>query len=165
GGIGRAGRAPGRGPRWPGATFAGEALAVAVLAVLLGTGALATHGVSRYVLIAVLALCLGAQTSVVRLTGARDITTTVITQALAGFAAGSALGHGVRASQLRKAGSVVTMLAGAVAGALLLRATVAGVVGLAAALTALAAGCFLLGPPAEPAGGGRGPGGKRPGDT
>jgi uncharacterized membrane protein YoaK (UPF0700 family) len=129
---------------------------IAVLAVLLGSGVLTTHGTPRYVLTAALALCLGTQTSVVRLMGARDITTTVITQALAGFAAGSAVGQGTEASQLRKAASVVTMLAGAIAGALLLRSTAAGVVGLAAALTALAAGCFLLGPPARQTAGDRG---------
>lgn len=117
------------------------------LAALLGSGLLGTRGVPRYVLIAVLAVCLGTQTAVVRIMGARDLTTTVITQALAGFAAGSAVGQGTGASQLRKAASVLTMLAGAIAGALLLRVTTAGVVGLAAALTTVAAGCFLLGPP------------------
>ncbi|MEW2546926.1 YoaK family protein [Streptomyces sp. NPDC047002] len=159
---GRIGQAAGpggprrHGGRRPGAAFAGEALVFAALAALVGAGPLATTGGPRYVLIAVLALCLGAQTSVVRLMGARDVTTTVITQSLAGFAAGSALGQGAEASQLRKAASVVTMLAGAAAGALLLRVTSAGVVGLAAVLVGCAAACFLLAPPpahADPGGG------------
>ncbi|GAA3745533.1 YoaK family protein [Streptomyces tremellae] len=150
--IGLAAGPDGLGGRRAGVAFAGEALVFAALAALVGAGLLATTGVPRSVLIAVLALCLGAQTSVVRLMGARDVTTTVITQSLAGFAAGSALGRGAEASQMRKAASVVTMLAGAAAGALLLRLTSAGVVGLAAVLVGCAAGCFLPAPPPAAAG-------------
>jgi uncharacterized membrane protein YoaK (UPF0700 family) len=147
--------------RRPGFTFGCEAVVLAVLAALLGSGVLASDGGSRYVLITALAGCLGTQTAVVRLTGARDITTTVITQSLAGFAAGSAVGMGADAGQLRRAASVVTMLAGAAAGALLLRVTTAGVVGLASVLAAVGSCCFLLVAAQESAGGKQGAEGAR----
>ncbi len=133
--------------RRPGAVFAAEAAVFTTLAVLLARGVLGMAGPGRSVLIVALAVCLGAQTSLVRLMGSRDVTTTVITQSLAGWAANTAVGEGGRATQLRKAASVVTMLAGAATGALLLRVTTGGVLGLAAALAACAAALFLLARP------------------
>jgi uncharacterized membrane protein YoaK (UPF0700 family) len=153
----------GRGGRlWAGGMFGGEAVLLALLAALIGTGVLGIRGGGRLALIASLAICLGSQAATVRIMGARDITTTVVTQTLAGFAAEGPLGAGGGTRQLRRVGSVLTMFAGAAAGASLLQVTVAWVVGLAAALAAVAAGIFLLGPDPEPVEGPEGDRGSEP---
>lgn len=148
---GRIARGRSRSRVWCGCVFLGQALVTAVVAVLIGTGAVGLGGRRRLVVVAALALCLGVQTATVRLMGARDLTTTVLTQALAGFAADGPPGAGGSARAGRRLGSVVTMFAGAAAGALLLQETVAGVVGLAAVLTGVAGAVFLLAPGPDPA--------------
>jgi uncharacterized membrane protein YoaK (UPF0700 family) len=135
---------------WCGSVFLGQAAVTAVLAALIGSGALGLGGRPRLAVIALLALSLGVQTATVRRMGARDLTTTVLTQALAGFAADGRLGAGGSARSGRRLGSVLTMCAGAAAGALLLQVTVAGVIGTAAALTGAAAGVFFLAPGPAP---------------
>jgi hypothetical protein len=78
------------------------------------------------------------------------MTTTVLTLTLTGLAADSFLGGGRSASPYRRLASVAAMLAGAAVGALLLQATISGVILLAAAAVAVAAGIFVFGPaPAE----------------
>lgn len=130
-------------------TFAGQSAVLAGTAVLVGVGALGTGGRGALVLIAVLGLCCGLQNATVRRMAPRDLTTTVLTQTLTGLAADSVLGAGTGAKPHRGLGSVLTMFAGAAAGALLLRVTVAGVVAGAAVLVAAAACVFALGPAPE----------------
>jgi uncharacterized membrane protein YoaK (UPF0700 family) len=120
-----------------------------VVAVLIGTSVLRRTGGSSYLLIFVLAACFGLQNATVRSLGPRDLTTTVLTLTLTGLAADSFLGGGKDAKPHRRIGSVLAMFAGAAVGALLLQATTAWVVALAAVAVAAAATIFVLGP-AEP---------------
>jgi uncharacterized membrane protein YoaK (UPF0700 family) len=88
-------------------------------------------------IIALLAFAMGARNATVRRLKVADLTTTVLTMTLTGLAADSPLaGHDGQGSW-RRVGAVVSMLVGAVAGALLLKADLALVL-LAAAVLALA---------------------------
>jgi uncharacterized membrane protein YoaK (UPF0700 family) len=92
------------------------AIAIVVAAVVgkhLGTG-------SRYALIALLALAMGAQNATARRLAVADLTTTVLTQTLTGIAADSWLGGGTGARTSRRVVAVAAMLFGAIVGALLL---------------------------------------------
>ncbi|MEV7085722.1 YoaK family protein [Streptomyces sp. NPDC093085] len=144
--------------RWLGCAFAGQAAGLAVTATLLGTGALRPEGRVTLAVIALLGACSGLQNATVRLLGARDLTTTVLTQTITGLTAESALGAGTGAPPHRRIGSVLAMFLGAASGALLLQVTLAGVVALAAALVAAVAWVFAGAPrPADAAVRGAGP--------
>ena len=71
--------------------------------------------------IAALAAGFGLQNATVRRIAAADLTTTVLTLTLTGLAADSALASGPGARPHRRLGSILAMLAGAAAGALLLQ--------------------------------------------
>ena len=121
------------------------AIAIAVAAIAgehLGTG-------TRYALIVLLALAMGAQNASVRRLGVTDLTTTVLTQTLTGIASESRLGGGSGAGTTRRLLAVGAMLLGAVVGALLLLhvAPVAPLV-LAAVLLAFVAGAARYTPAA-----------------
>jgi uncharacterized membrane protein YoaK (UPF0700 family) len=88
-------------------------------------------------IIALLAFAMGVRNATVRQLKVADLTTTVLTMTLTGLAADSPLGGGAGKGSWRRGAAVVSMLAGAVAGALLLKADLALVL-LAAALLALA---------------------------
>ena len=93
-----------------------SAVAVAVAAFAgqhLGAG-------SRYALIALLALAMGVQNATVRRLAVADLTTTVLTLTLTGIAADSWLGGGSGARTARRVLAVLSMLLGAILGALLL---------------------------------------------
>ena len=125
---------------WLVVVFTGEALALGLVAVLTGVGVLPFSGHGSFATIAVLAAALGLQNSTVRHLGAADLTTTVLTLTLTGLAADSVLAGGPGAKPHRRLGSVAAMLAGAAAGAGLLRWSPAAV---AAVLVATVAGAFL----------------------
>lgn len=129
-----------RPDRWLGLAFAVEAAVLAVLAVLTGTGVL--H--PGLVVLALLAAAFGLQNSTVRRLGAPDLTTTVLTQTLAGLAADNAWAGGDGARPHRRLGSVLAMFGGAALGAALLQVTFAGVVALAAAVVGTVALVFGL---------------------
>jgi uncharacterized membrane protein YoaK (UPF0700 family) len=147
-------RAAARPGRWLAMAFGGEALILAVAAVLTGTGVLpfaggGEAGAGRYATIAVLALALGVQNSTVRHLGAPDLTTTVLTLTLTGLTADSALAGGPGARPHRRLGSVAAMLAGAAGGAAVLQWwSPAAVIAMAAALAAVVAGAFMTADPA-----------------
>ncbi|MBV9416561.1 MAG: DUF1275 family protein [Solirubrobacterales bacterium] len=63
-----------------------------------------------------------------------DLTTTVLTMTLTGFAAESRPAGGSGKGSLRRSAAVLAMLAGAIAGALLLKTSVSAPLGLAAVL-------------------------------
>jgi uncharacterized membrane protein YoaK (UPF0700 family) len=88
-------------------------------------------------IIALLAFAMGVRNATVRQLKVADLTTTVLTMTLTGLAADSPLGGGDGKGSWRRGAAVVSMLAGAVAGALLLKADLALVL-LAAAVLALA---------------------------
>ena len=101
--------------------------AMAAEAVLVGAAALIAFlagtapGWRRLTVIAVLALAMGMRNAAVRHLGIRDLTTTVLTQTLTGLAADSRFAGGSDPRAGRRIGAVACMLAGALAGALLLR--------------------------------------------
>jgi uncharacterized membrane protein YoaK (UPF0700 family) len=150
-----------RPPRWLGATFGTQALTLGAVAGLTGTGVLPFAGDGRYVTIAALAAALGLQNSTVRRLGVPDLTTTVLTLTLTGLAADSAVAGGAGGKPHRRIASIATMLAGAAAGAALLRVSATAVIAIAAVLVTVVAACFAAGgyfraglavTPAHPAG-------------
>ena len=122
--------------RWLTIAFGAEAVLLGLAAVLVALGALPTTGDGRYATIALLAVPLGVQNSTVRHLGVADLTTTVLTLTLTGIAADSRVAGGPGAKPHRRVGSVAAMLAGAAAGAGILRWSPAAVIALAALLVA-----------------------------
>ena len=133
----------GRPARWLATAFAAETLIMALVALLTGIGALPFTGYGSYATIAILAAGLGVQNSTVRHLGAADLTTTVLTLTLTGLAADSVLAGGSSAKPHRRLGSILTMVAGAGAGTLLLQWTPTAAIALAAILVAAITGAFL----------------------
>ena len=112
------------------------ALLVAAAAVAAAWGA---QGVApRGALLVLLAASMGIQSAVVRRLAVPDVSTIVLTLTLTGLAADSSLAGGDNPRLARRLGAVVTMLAGGVAGALLLRAGLAVLIGAAAVVQAAA---------------------------
>ena len=71
-----------------------EAGFTVVAAIIAGSVAVLSTGWPRYTVIAVLGFAMGVRNSVVRTMGVADMTTTVLTMTLTGFAADSSLGGG-----------------------------------------------------------------------
>jgi len=94
-------------------------LAASVIFAALG-GNPVTAGY-RYALIVALAVAMGIQNAAVRKLAVPDLTTTVLTLTIAGMAADSALAGGPGSQAGRRLIAVVTMLAGALIGAVLVR--------------------------------------------
>jgi uncharacterized membrane protein YoaK (UPF0700 family) len=94
--------------------------AAVVLAVVSG-GSLAAG--FRYALIAVLGVSMGIQNASARTLAVPDLTTTVLTLTITGIAADSALAGGPGSKAGRRLVSIAAMLAGATAGAALIRHT------------------------------------------
>jgi uncharacterized membrane protein YoaK (UPF0700 family) len=88
-------------------------------------------------IIALLALAMGIRNATVRRLKVADLTTTVLTMTMTGLAADSPLAGGDGKGSWRRGAAVVSMLAGACVGALLVKADLSLVL-LAAALLALA---------------------------
>lgn len=78
---------------------------------------------SGYAVIGTLALAMGVQTATARRLAVPDLPTTVVTQTLTGLVADSRLFGGSGTGTTRRGSAVAAMLAGAVAGALLLKAS------------------------------------------
>ncbi|HEV7584276.1 MAG TPA: YoaK family protein [Solirubrobacteraceae bacterium] len=100
-------------------------------------------GVSADVMIAVLALAMGVRNATVRRIAVPDMTTTVLTMTLTGLAADSPLFGGSGSGTTRRTASVLAMLAGALAGALLLDRSLILPLATAVALTAAALLLYL----------------------
>ncbi|MEV6827962.1 YoaK family protein [Amycolatopsis sp. NPDC051102] len=95
-----------------------QASLIAVAVVLSATLGSGTR-LGAELLIVTLGLAMGLQNAAVRRIGAPDLTTTVLTMTLTGFAADSKVAGGPGAHPVRKAAAVGAMLAGAFAGGLL----------------------------------------------
>jgi uncharacterized membrane protein YoaK (UPF0700 family) len=95
-----------------------QAALVAVAVVLSATLGSGTR-LGGELLIGVLGLAMGLQNAAVRRIGAPDLTTTVLTMTLTGFAADSKAAGGRGAHPVRKVAAVGAMLVGAFAGGLL----------------------------------------------
>ena len=89
------------------------------------------------VVIALLALAMGVRNATVRRLGVPDLTTTVLTMTLTGLAADSRVAGGSGQGSARRIAAVVAMLAGALAGALLLKISLVPPLLAAAALAPL----------------------------
>jgi uncharacterized membrane protein YoaK (UPF0700 family) len=88
-------------------------------------------------LIALTALAMGARNAAVRKLAIPDLTTTVLTLTLTGIAADSSLANGNNVRLARRIGSVLAMFVGAALGAVVIRHSIALVLGLAAVISAL----------------------------
>lgn len=97
---------------------AAQALLVAVAVVLSATLGSGTR-LGSELLIVVLGVAMGLQNAAVRRIGAPDLTTTVLTMTLTGFAADSKAAGGEGSHPLRKVVAVAAMLVGAFAGGML----------------------------------------------
>jgi len=96
------------------------------------------QGGSRYALIVLLSVAMGAQNATARKLAVPDLTTTVLTLTLTGIAADSQLASGSGANTGRRLLSVTAMLLGATVGALLvLKAAAAASLLLAAGMLGL----------------------------
>jgi uncharacterized membrane protein YoaK (UPF0700 family) len=87
--------------------------------------------------IALLALAMGVRNTTVRRIAVPDLTTTVLTMTLTGLAADSQLAGGEGKGNWRRGAAVVSMLVGAVIGALLVKSHLPLVLAAAAALALL----------------------------
>jgi uncharacterized membrane protein YoaK (UPF0700 family) len=87
-----------------------------VLAALSGNPVTAAY---RYPLIVVLAVSMGIQNAAARTLAVPDLTTTVLTMTITGIAADGAIAGGTGAKTGRRLAAVAAMLAGALAGAVL----------------------------------------------
>jgi uncharacterized membrane protein YoaK (UPF0700 family) len=117
----------------------GEAVLLGGAAVLAAVIDLHPSTVSADIVIALLALAMGLRSATVRRIGVSDLTTVVLTITLTALAADSPLAGGSGNGSTRRVGAVAAMLSGAAVGALLLRASAAVPLVLAAALALLAA--------------------------
>ena len=102
----------------------------------------ATPPAAALVVTAVLGLLMGAQAATARRLAVKDVTTVVVTSTLTGLAADSRLAGGTGEGWRRRLGAVALILAGAAAGAALLRWAPGAGLGVAGLLTLL---CALLG--------------------
>jgi uncharacterized membrane protein YoaK (UPF0700 family) len=98
-----------------------EAALIGIAALLAAALDVRTGSLSGYAVIALLALAMGVRNATVRRIGVLDMTTTVLTMTLTSFASESPVAGGSGAGSTRRVAAVLTMLAGALAGALLLR--------------------------------------------
>lgn len=124
----------------------------AVVGVVLGALALVTSllpGVpveagttpppAAVVVTSLLGIAMGAQAAAARRLGVKDVTTVVVTSTLTGLAADSRLAGGNGEGWRRRLGAVVLILAGAAAGAALLRWHIGAGLALAGLITLVAA--------------------------
>ena len=94
-----------------------EATFVAAAAVVAFAATTVSTGWARFTTIAILAFAMGIRNAVIRRLAVRDMTTTVLTMTLTGLAADSSLAGGLNPAAGRRAGAVLAMLIGAIAGA------------------------------------------------
>lgn len=120
-----------------------EVSLLAAAAIVAGVATVRPGDTAAYVLIALMAFAMGVRNAAVRRIAVPDLTTTVLTMTLTGLAAESRPAGGSGKGSVRRIAAVVTMLVGAVCGALLLKADVFAPLA-AAAVLALATGLFYV---------------------
>jgi uncharacterized membrane protein YoaK (UPF0700 family) len=113
-----------------------ETTLITAAAVLAALGTVRPGNLLSYVVIALLAFALGFRNATVRKVAIPDLSTTVLTMTLTGLAADSRLFGGSGSGTVRRSSAVISMLLGAVCGALLLRVSLPAVLVLAAVLAA-----------------------------
>jgi uncharacterized membrane protein YoaK (UPF0700 family) len=115
-------------------------LVIAALVALRASSVESLPASTVLALIALTAVSMGIRNGTVRHLGVADITTTVLTLTVAGLSSESSLAGGTNPRWGRRVIAIISMLLGAIAGALLLRFSLAAVLGLAALFTAVASG-------------------------
>jgi uncharacterized membrane protein YoaK (UPF0700 family) len=112
--------------RWITAAFSAEAaLLLAATIVALGHHVADLGAASKYTIIVFTAVAMGIRTATVRKIAFPDLTTTVLTMAIAGLAADSFLAGGNNPGWQRRLASIVLIAAGAASGAALLKYSLA----------------------------------------
>lgn len=132
----------GRSRLWPPIAFGVQGAILLAAAVTAWYSPPIDHGNGRAWLIAALAIAFGLQNATVRRIAVPDLTTTVLTLTVTGLAADSRLGGGPGAKPVRRIASIAAMLAGAAAGALIVRQSLA--LGIAAAAVCVIAGAAIF---------------------
>jgi uncharacterized membrane protein YoaK (UPF0700 family) len=120
-----------------------QASLIACATVLAAATHVDTGSASRYVLIGALAVAMGLQTATARRLAVPDLPTTVVTQTLTGFVADSRLFGGSGQGTVRRGSAVTAMLAGALTGALLVKASLVLVLAVAGGLALLIQAVYL----------------------
>lgn len=98
-----------------------EVSLIAGAAVIAAATSVRPGNASGYALIVVMAFAMGVRNAAVRRIAVPDLNTTVLTMTLTGLAAESSLSRGSGQGSIRRLSAVLTMLAGALCGALLLK--------------------------------------------
>jgi uncharacterized membrane protein YoaK (UPF0700 family) len=131
---------------WLTAALGTEVVLLTVLAVLAGTGVVNYHDNGKLILIAGLAVTFGAQNAAARQFGVQELSTTVLTSTLVGIGVDSRLAGGTGEREKLRYSVVLTLCAGAMAGATMTRWTVAPVIALAAVVVGASLAVFRYGP-------------------
>jgi len=122
-----------------GAALAIEALLLGVAALVAATVEVSVGAASAYALIALLALAMGVRNTAVRGLGGPNLATTVLNLTVTGLSTSAPLSVASGGDLATRAAALVAILAGAVAGALMVKSSIALPIATAAAIT-LAAG-------------------------
>ncbi len=120
-----------------------EVSLIAVAAILAAAFDIKPDAFSGDALIALLAVAMGLRDATVRRFGVADLTTTVLTMTLTGLAADSRLAGGSGKGGARRTAAALAMLLGAIAGALLLKTSLAPPLFIAAALALVIGAAYL----------------------
>ena len=131
---------------WLTVALGAEVVVLLTLSILAGVGVLNYHDNTKLILTAGLAVTFGSQNATARLFGIQELSTTVLTSTIVGLGFDSRLAGGTGHREKLRYSVVVTMCAGAVAGATITRFTVAPAIALAAAVVAVSAAIFRFGP-------------------
>jgi uncharacterized membrane protein YoaK (UPF0700 family) len=131
---------------WLTVALGAEVVVLLTLSILAGAGVLNYHDNTKLILTAGLAVTFGSQNATARLFGIQELSTTVLTSTIVGLGFDSRLAGGSGHREKLRYSVVVTMCAGAVAGATITRFTVAPAIALAAAVVAVSAAIFRFGP-------------------
>jgi uncharacterized membrane protein YoaK (UPF0700 family) len=135
-----------RHPTHIGVALAIEGVLVAAATVVAATAHPRPSTFPADSVIALLAVAMGVRNATVRRIAVPDMTTTVLTMTLTGLAADSRLVGGSGKGTTRRTSAVVAMLAGAIAGALMLKASLTVPLACAAALAFVTWAAYELGP-------------------
>jgi uncharacterized membrane protein YoaK (UPF0700 family) len=132
--------------RWLSVALGIEVVMLTTLSILSGTGVLDYYDNTKLILIAGLAVTFGIQAATARQFGIQELSTTVLTTTIVGIGFDSRVAGGSGHRERLRYSVVLTMCAGALVGATLTRWFVAPVIGVSAAVVAVAAVIFRFGP-------------------
>jgi uncharacterized membrane protein YoaK (UPF0700 family) len=132
-----------RHPRHFAWALAVEVSLLAIAAIVAAAIHIRRDAVSGDAVIALLALAMGVRNATIRQVAVADLTTTVLTMTLTGFAADSPFFGGNGKGSTRRTSAVLGMLAGALTGALLLKTSLILPLATAAAMALAAALLYI----------------------